>query len=350
MKKKNLLKYWVSALLLTSTVGLASAYEHPTSNTMNINAWSAWYSMEQGQMKVKYDSGEMKLWIKDQKMEMGIAGEVDTAYIEAFKSKLSTYENPYKVIDEDFKNSKINKPTWQKAWLLINETKKSTIKETRTDVMEKSKENRQEFKSESGTIQQFIRTDLSADEKKEFVSIMDSFGKDLKVVSEDKTLTPELKIEKIKSLNMSQYEKVLKFVIVWKEVEFKTWIEARTNVFEKNQGMRQDLKQERKDFVEQKNGSKESVKQEVKARFKILTQKTVENLNKKFDSIPVEQQELVFNALITRIDTLIEKTTDLKKKTLLTELKQVMQDKVKALNANIEQDSVINELLNTTVQ
>lgn len=55
-----------------------------------------------------------------------VSMEVDMNYVENFKTNFATYENPYKVIDEDFKNGKINKATWKTAWEYIASQKKAT--------------------------------------------------------------------------------------------------------------------------------------------------------------------------------------------------------------------------------
>jgi chromosome segregation ATPase len=51
---------------------------------------------------------------------------VDSTYIENFKTNFTSYEHPYKVIDEDYKSGKINKATWKAAWEYIATQKKAT--------------------------------------------------------------------------------------------------------------------------------------------------------------------------------------------------------------------------------
>jgi chromosome segregation ATPase len=60
-----------------------------------------------------------------------VSMEVDMNYVENFKTNFSSFENPYKVIDEDFKNGKINKVTWKTAWEYIASQKKVEVEKNK---------------------------------------------------------------------------------------------------------------------------------------------------------------------------------------------------------------------------
>ncbi len=71
--------------------------------------------------------------------------EIDTTYVESFKKQFANYDNPYKVIDTDYHNKKINKATWQASWNFIQENKNFASK--KEDIGKKEKSEKKESDS-----------------------------------------------------------------------------------------------------------------------------------------------------------------------------------------------------------
>ncbi|MGE4444329.1 MAG: hypothetical protein AB7E37_05035 [Candidatus Altimarinota bacterium] len=126
-----------------------------------------------------------------------VSQEVDSAYVENFIKNFSTYENPYSVIDEDYKAEKINKTTWKKAWNYIQEQSKDEVKNSgdkKTEEMKKHLDNKKEdlkkYMEEKNT-----QVKNKIEEKKQ----------DVKKKVENATLTAESLVKKYKS----EFEKTL---------------------------------------------------------------------------------------------------------------------------------------------
>jgi len=77
-------------------------------------------------------------------------------------------------------------------------------------------------------------------------------------------------------------------------------MEQNNTIKKENKEIKNDIKDIKKDMKE----VKKEVKQENK-KFRILTSATLNNLNKKLDSLPEDKKEALFTTLISRIDTLI---------------------------------------------
>lgn len=114
---------------------------------------------------------------------------LDKSYVENFEKKLNYLENPFKVIDSDYKNWIINKETWQKSWESINknesnkntnyikelnQTKKEEIKNINQNIRDNIKDNIQEMKTINKNLrlerQEYIKKTVN--EKREYINNM----------------------------------------------------------------------------------------------------------------------------------------------------------------------------------
>lgn len=126
-----------------------------------------------------------------------VSQEVDSAYVENFIKNFSTYENPYSVIDTDYKAEKINKVTWQKAWNYIQEQKKDEVKNSsdkKTEEMKKHLDNKKE------DLKKYME-EKNTQVKKEF----EDKKEEVKKKVENVALTAESLVKKYKS----EFEKTL---------------------------------------------------------------------------------------------------------------------------------------------
>lgn len=173
--------------------------------------------------------------------------KIDEDYVRKFKDSLSTYENPYKIIDEDFSSKKINKVTWQKAWNYIWEYKKqfTTTWTTKTSLTDEQKKQIEELKKNLEDSLKSLRENINSTN-----------------VEESKLKYNELK---------SQYLEKITSDIPWAEY-LKKMIEERFNVFYKTNfastvTQSKELKQQTKDI-------KKELKQDNKKEVKKTQEKT----------------------------------------------------------------------------
>ncbi len=119
-----------------------------------------------------------------------ISEENDTSYVDNFIKNFSTYENPYSVIDTDYKNGKINKVTWQKAWNYIQEPSKSDVKDSWDKKIEDIKK---DFDNKKEDLKKYME-EKNTQVKKEF----DDKKGDMKKKVEDVVLTTQSLVKKYK--------------------------------------------------------------------------------------------------------------------------------------------------------
>ena len=209
------------------------------------------------------------------------------------------------------------------------------------------KQNVQWFKQKEWNLYHFFRTDLTEDEKTLLRDIQNNHMKAIKEISTIIWVTNDEKVAKIKALQEQHINDLLPFVISWKETAFKEWLQWKHNVMEQNNTIKKENKEIKNDIKDIKKDMKE-VKKEVKQenkKFRILTSATLNNLNKKLDSLPEDKKEALFTTLISRIDTLISWTDNATKKAILEDLKLVISEKLKALQTNNIQIDILNEVL-----
>ncbi len=142
--------------------------------------------------------------------------EIDMTYVDNFIKNFSTYENPYSIIDNDYKDGKITKSTWQKAWNYIQNNKKSEIK---NHTEKKSEEVKKQLEAKKEEVKKFV-DNKNTEIKKEFeIKKEDVIKKIEDTTSNIQLLTKKYKAEfqktlnnKISNLSQERLEKVIQNV------------------------------------------------------------------------------------------------------------------------------------------
>lgn len=119
-----------------------------------------------------------------------VSQEINSEYVDNFIKNFSTYENPYSIIDADYKAEKINKATWQKAWNYIQEPSKSDVKDSWDKKIEDIKK---DFDNKKEDLKKYME-EKNTQVKKEF----DDKKGDMKKKVEDVVLTTQSLVKKYK--------------------------------------------------------------------------------------------------------------------------------------------------------
>lgn len=190
-------------------------------------------------------------------------------------------------------------------------------------------------------VSQFFKKDMSQEEKDALKLIIDSYIISLKEIwpkSSSWTSNPTNEEvtamkEKIATFNKDFVEKITPYIDSIKLEEFKKFAEINWDrPFIINP---EDKKPEPRGQEKPKEMIKKS----------LLSQKTRDLINKKIDSISSDKKETYLNKLISKIDTLVEKTKNDKIKGMLLELKMLLKTKLENLSQDQEEDDSIDNLL-----
>lgn len=139
---------------------------------------------------------------------------VNQAYVDAFKANFASYENPYKVIDEDFKNGKINKATWKAAWEYIASQKEAQYEAKREEVKQKTEAKKAEMDAKREEVKKKVE---------EHKAEMDKKKEEMKKHLEEKKT-------EVKALKEEWKQKHAELVAKYK-AEFAAKVEAKLSSF-----------------------------------------------------------------------------------------------------------------------
>ncbi len=221
-----------------------------------------------------------------------------------------------------------------------------------------------------------LKDTLTAEEQTQLKAILDDFHKKTQeIVWTDWGKMDSSKLSQITSLNKEFYVALKPFVDPTKIDLYEKWFTEKFLQFDKYQTMlanktnwdsyyADDKKMNKKDFVKMnddkiENGVKhvneenKSLKKENKPNFTkkqqikigLISKALRELFVKKLDSVPNEKKETAYKKLISKIDVLLGKTTNVNQKWKLTELRDIVQEKLDSITVNTDDESLINQLL-----
>ncbi|EKE27631.1 MAG: hypothetical protein ACD_3C00183G0004 [uncultured bacterium (gcode 4)] len=172
--------------------------------------------------------------------------------------------------------------------------------------------------------------DIPEEQKKLFMQYSKSYLDSIKKIIEDKTLASEAKETSIKAANAEFAKLLVSYIDPAKLEEFNKYIaEAWWRPLAKRPTEPQD------------KNPQEYKKAPVK--IKILSQKTRDSLNHKLDALDPAKKEVIFQAIIKRVDSLLANLKSEKAKAQLLEIKELVQSKLTSLNS--WEEDIISQVL-----
>ena len=251
--------------------------------------------------------------------------------------------------DKDSNEDTVTVSSWSTAsWTISPET----IKKNREQIQA----NWSQFHDEYGFIKQFLaKPALKEDIKKletELKGVLKSYHEVVKALIKEwqnaiknNTFDKEVFNTKATEIFTKHVETLGTYVDPAKMEAFKKFMEAKRATILVNKELRINNVELRKDMKDKMQDMKWKV-QDMKAKMPMKKSLVSESLKNKLfsiiDKIPAEKRTEIINKVITRIDTLVAKTTQENKKQLLIELKQLLQSK---LNNTQTEDEILNEII-----
>jgi hypothetical protein len=200
-----------------------------------------------------------------------------------------------------------------------------------------------------GELSTFLKNPLTQDEKVALKAIMDSHQIARETIMKDTTLSPADKANKMKGLMLAHFDAIFSYIATDKVDAFKKTTADMIAMVEKNQGLRQENKDNRQEFKDSAKETRQEFKKLVETQKQVLSEKLKGQLTMAIEKLSVEKLEKI----LSNIEKVVVKigATNLaqeKKDRILaqvSEIKTIVQEKINSLSGNSSEGNILNEIL-----
>jgi hypothetical protein len=201
----------------------------------------------------------------------------------------------------------------------------------------------------TGELSTFFKTPLTQDEKVAFKAIMDAHQVARETIMKDTSLSPADRVSKMKSLMAAHFEAILSYIATDKVDAFNKTTANMIAMMEKNQGLRQENKDNRQEFKDNAKETRQDYKKQVEVQKQALSEKIKGQLTMAIEKLNAEKLEKI----LSNIEKVVVKigATNLaqeKKDRILAqvfEIKSIVQEKINSLSGNSLEGNILNEIL-----
>lgn len=109
--------------------------------------------------------------------------------------------------------------------------------------------------------------------------------------------------------------------------------------------LRQNSKKNNDACKDARKTMKEEIKKEAQSIKRTLSEKTRNLFNSKLDAIPTDNKVALYTKVIAKIDVLLAQPRTDRVKSMLLELKAIVQARLDAVQAGIDETDIINQVL-----
>lgn len=196
----------------------------------------------------------------------------------------------------------------------------------------------------------FLRTDFTTDETVALKVLLDAHKNEVQsLFASGSTLTQEERQTKIATLHTAFINSLLPYVIVSKQEEFKTkFAEMKTPEDRKEMHEeRQEMREQRQEVRQEARGQRQENRQEARSERQATRMDTAINkiLDTKLAKFSTDAEKLAWLGNITaKVDAVLVKISSAKTKETLQALKDLVGERVDALNGTTS-ESVIESIL-----